>query len=72
MDKHKKLYIGLLIISLISIILCMIFNADGVFGFLLFLFSVYIFIGSILKLCKISNKFKNALVNFIDILFWIP
>lgn len=63
----------LLVIGLISFILqIFVFEApDGVVGFLLCLFSTYLIIGSIIKLCKLSEKFKNTLLDTLDLLFFI-
>lgn len=63
----------LLVIGLISFILqIFVFEApNGVVGFLLCLFSIYLIIGSIIKLCKLSEKFKNTLLDILDILFFI-
>ena len=72
MKNNKKLYLILLIASIISMVLCFLFDANGVFAYILFIFSLYIFLGSIIKLCMISEKLKNNVINFIDILFWIP
>lgn len=63
----------LLVIGLISFILqIFVFEApNGVIGFLLCLFSIYLIIGSIIKLCKLSEKFKNTLLDTLDLLFFI-
>lgn len=72
MKNNKKLYVCLLIISIIAMIVCFITDVEGIVGYILFLFSLYIFFGSIIKICKISDRFKNNLINIVDILFWIP
>ena len=72
MKNNKKLYIALLIISILAMTVCFIIDIEGIVGYLMFLFSLYLFLGSIIKICKISDKFKNNLINFVDILFWIP
>lgn len=63
----------LLIIGLTSFILqVFIFSyPDGFFGFLLCLTSIYLILGSIIKLCQLSTKFKNCFFEFIDLLFFI-
>ena len=62
------LIIGLLIFNL----QVFVFEApDGVLGFILCLFSVYLIIGSIIKLSKLSKKFKNTLLDTLDLLFFI-
>jgi len=75
MKKQTKinLCIILLIIGLTSFILQLfVFEApDGVFGFLLCLISIYLIIGSIIKLCQLSNKIKNTIFDILDLLFFI-
>lgn len=74
MDKKKKiiLYSILLLLSIIAFVLIYIFDASGIIGYLITLFTFYIFLGSIIKLCRLSEKFKNSIINFIDLLFWLP
>lgn len=68
-----KLCIILLIIGLLSFILQLyVFEApDGILGFLLCLCSIYLIIGSIIKLCSLSTKIKNSIFDIIDLLFWL-
>lgn len=62
------LVVGLLIFNL----QVFVFEApDGVLGFILCLSSLYLIIGSILKLCKLSKKIKNILLDTLDLLFFI-
>lgn len=70
--KKTILYVTLLILSIIIFTLLVIFNAKGIFGLIGVLLSIYLFLGSIIKLCKSSKKFKNGFLNFIDLLFWLP
>ena len=34
--------------------------------------SIYLFLGSLIKLCKTNVKLKNTLICAIDLLFWLP
>lgn len=63
----------LLIIGLLGFILqVFVFEApDGILGFILCLTNVYLIIGSIIKLCKLSKLFKNTLLDTLDLLFFI-
>lgn len=63
----------LLVIGLVGFILqIFIFEApDGFLGFMLCLFNIYLIIGSIIRLCKLSKKFKNTFLDVLDILFFI-
>lgn len=75
MKKQTKinLCILLLIIGLLSFTLqVFVFEApDGTIGFLLCLVSIYLIIGSIIKLCQLSTKIKNSIFNIFDLLFFI-
>lgn len=44
---------------------------DGFLGFIVCLISIYLILGSILRLCKISKTFKSYLLDFLDLLFFI-
>lgn len=58
----------------ISIFILQLFvfeSPDGFFGFLLCLISIYLMIGSIIKLCKLSKNIKNSVLDILDLLFFI-
>lgn len=75
MKKQAKinLCILLLVIGLLSFILqVFVFVApDGIIGFLLCLISIYLIMGSIIKLCQLSSKIKNSIFDVLDLLFFI-
>jgi len=75
MKKQNQiiLCLFLLILGLLSFILqVFVFEApDGILGFILCLTSIYLMLGSIIKLCKLSQKFKNTLLDTLDLLFFI-
>lgn len=75
MKKQTKinLCIILFLVGLTSFILqIFVFEApDGILGFLLCLISIYLILGSVIKLCQLSNKIKNSLFDIIDLLFFI-
>lgn len=68
-----NLCVLILILGLASFVLQLfVFEApDGIIGFLLCLTSIYLMMGSIYKLCKLSANFKNFLLNILDLLFFI-
>ncbi len=74
MNKKKKiiLYISLLIISILICTLSLSFNVNGILGFILVLLSIYLFVGCLIKLIRLSNKFKIGFLSFLDLLFWLP
>lgn len=75
MKKQTKiiLCILLLVIGLLSFTLQLfVFEApDGIVGFLLCLISIYLIVGSIIKLCQLSAKIKNSIFDILDLLFFI-
>lgn len=76
MKKKNKiiLYSLLLILGLIMFVLeVFIFQKpDGIIGLLICIVSIYLIIGSILRLCKLSKIFSGTLINLLDLLFWLP
>lgn len=75
MKKQTKINICLLLLVLgitIFILQLFVFEApDGVIGFLLCLTSIYLIIGSIIKLCQLSNIIKGVIFDILDLLFFI-
>lgn len=71
-NRKIMLYLALLIISIIIFTLAVVFDASGILGFLITLFSIYLFVGCIIKLCKLSSKFKSNFLDLIDSIFWLP
>lgn len=39
---------------------------------LMIVLSLYLFIGVLIKLCRVNNKLKNTVLSSLDLLFWIP
>lgn len=68
-----KLCIFLLLVGFCSFVLQLfIFEApDGIVGFLLCLISIYLIIGSVIKLCQLSTKAKNFILDILDFFFFI-
>lgn len=75
MKKQTKINICFLLLALgvTSFILQLfVFEApDGFIGFLLCLTSIYLIMGSIFKLCKLSTNIKNSIFDILDLLFFI-
>ncbi len=72
-ETQIKLCIFLFILGLSLFILQLfVFEApDGFFGFLLCLTSIYLILGSIIKLCKLSKNIRESIFTAIDLLFFI-
>lgn len=75
MKKEKQIILCtiLLMIGLLGFTLQIFVFAypDGLIGFILCLTSIYLIFGSIIKLCKLSKRFKSTLLDTLDILFFI-
>ncbi len=72
--QNQKVLCGVLfMIGLLSFILQLFIleSPNGILGLLLCLFSIYLMVGSIIKLCKLSEKFKSKLLDVLDLLFFI-
>ncbi len=73
MKKKIYLYVGLIILSLILFIISMTFLGDTKFiAPVIIVISLYLFVGSLIKLCKMNDKLKNTLLCALDLLFWLP
>lgn len=75
LTKKIMLYIVLFFIGLLTMILqVFIFEyPDGFIGFIICLASVYLMLGSIIKLCKTSKIFKDTILfTILDMIFWLP
>ncbi len=67
------LYFCLFIVGFVSFVLqVFVFSSpNGFGGFLLCLMSIYLMMGSIYKLCKLSERVKNLIFTILDLLFFI-
>lgn len=76
MKKQNKiiLYSILLVVGLLILIseIFIFQKPDGILGLVVCLISIYLILGSIIKLCKLSKKFEDTLLATLDLLFWIP
>lgn len=73
--KHKLLLYSLLLTLGLLVFVSEIFifqKPDGILGLIICLVSLYLIVGSLIKLCKLSETFANILPNILDLLFWLP
>ena len=73
--NNKILLYSLLLLLGLAVFILEIFifqKPDGVAGLFLCLASIYLIVGSIIKLCKLSERFAEWLPNVLDLLFWLP
>lgn len=76
MDRSKKLllYTAMLLVGLAAFVLeIFVFQKpDGVLGLIICITSIFMILGSIVKLCRLSSKFEDSFIKALDILFWLP
>lgn len=73
MRKKIFLYVILLVVSIVLFAVAMTILGNTKFiAPIIIVISLYLFIGSLIKLCKVNDKLKNVVVNMIDLLFWLP
>ena len=76
MDRSKKLllYTAMLLVGLAAFVLeIFVFQKpDGILGLLICITSIFLILGSIVKLCRLSPKFEDGLLKALDIFFWLP
>lgn len=76
MDRSKKLllYTAMLLAGLAAFVLeIFVFQKpDGILGLIICIASELMILGSIIKLCILSPKFKDSFIKALDIFFWLP
>ncbi len=73
MKKKIYLYISLIIVSILLFILAMtVLGSTKFVAPVIIVISVYLFVGGLIKLCKMYDKLKNTVICVIDLLFWLP
>lgn len=69
----KFIYPFLLLLSLILFVLSFtVFANTEWLGGVIIVIGIYLFLGSLIKICKTNDKLKNELICSIDLLFWLP
>jgi len=69
----KKIYLIILVISLILLTFAFtVFANTEWLGGIIIGIGLYLFIGSLIKICKTNKKLKNTIIDAIDFLFWLP
>lgn len=69
----KKIYYALIILSIFLFIISIsLLNNTTIIAPIIIVISLYLFLGSIIKLCKTNDKLKNTILCILDLLFWLP
>ncbi len=62
MKNKLILYVSFIILSILLFIVAMlIFNSTKFIAPIIIVISIYLFVGSLINLCKMNNKFKNTI-----------
>lgn len=73
MKKKMYLYVSLIIVSILLFMIAMTILGDTKFiAPIIIITSIYLFVGCLIKLCKMNNKLKNTIICTLDLLFWLP
>ncbi len=73
MKKKISLYVSLIIVSVMLFIVAMTILGNTKFiAPIIIVISIYLFAGSLIKLCKMNDKLKNTVICVIDLLFFLP
>ncbi len=73
MNNQRKIYYSIMTLSIILFVGTIFFlNDTKIIAPIIMVFCVYLFLGSIIKLCKTNEKFKNNVLFSLDLLFWLP
>lgn len=73
--KKKIVLYSILLILGLAIFISEIFifqKPDGILGLIICIISIYLILGSIIKLCKLSERISHTLLDLLDLLFWLP
>ncbi len=69
----KVYYIAGILVSVILVMISMtILGNTQILAPVLIVFSIYLFAGCLIKLCKMNEKLKNTILCAIDLLWWLP
>lgn len=71
--KRIILYLAGILVSIILILISMtILGNTQILAPVMIVFSLYLFLGCFIKLCKMNEKLKTTVICAIDLLFWLP
>lgn len=71
----KKIYYylaGMIISTFLVLFSITILGNTLILGPILIVLSAYLFIGCLIKLCKINKKLKDTIICALDLLWWLP
>lgn len=73
MKNKKMLYIILILVSIGLFALSItVLDSTKFIAPVIIVLSIYLFLGSLMKLCRTNDKLKDSVIFAIDLLFWLP
>ncbi len=73
MKRKMYLYVSLIIVSILLFIFAMTTLGNTKFiAPIIIVISIYLFVGCLIKLCRMNDKLKNKVICALDLLFWLP
>lgn len=72
MNKIKMYLLGILISVVLILISFTVLENTQIVAPVILVLSIYLFLGCLIKLCKMNEKLKNTVICVIDLLFWLP
>lgn len=73
MKKKVYLYVSLIVVAIVlGTAGVTILGNTKFIAPIIIVISIYLFAGSLIKLCKMNDKLKDTVICVIDLLFWLP
>lgn len=71
--KKVIFYLAGILVSVVLVIISMtVLGNTKILAPIIIVLSLYLFLGCIIKLCKMNEKFKETIICAIDLLWWLP
>lgn len=71
MKKIIPYLVGIIISVILVIVSMTILGNTQILAPVLIVFDIYLFIGCLIKLCKMNGKLKDTIICTIDLLWWL-
>lgn len=72
MKKYILYWAGIIVSVILVMISMTILGNTQILAPVLIAFSIYLFAGCLIKLCKMNERLKDTIICTIDLLWWLP
>lgn len=72
MMGNIQYWLGIMVSVILTIISMTILGNTQIVAPVLIVFSIYLFVGCIIKLCKKNERLRDTVICAIDLLWWLP